>query len=290
MSTRMTLRIQERRGQLTKAERALADVLAADPALVGTHSATELARLAGVSKATAARFFRTLGYADFDQVKSQAREERNLSEPFAWQPGPPSEGSTGGSAGRAIGDHLRLELDNVARTFEEMRPDLLSEAARLVAEAPRVWCLGLGSEEGLARMARLSLARIRPGVHLLGAQQGAWAEDLAMAGPRDLLLLVSVEPQPGVLAPLLAHARTSRMSVVTVTDHRHLAAARRGSRVAIGCHVASYTPDPSPTALHSVVRLLAATCLDRLGSAGRDRIEMVREIGEELQERPLRRA
>src|SRR3954452_10352965 len=40
---------------------------------------------------------------------------------------------------------------NLTRTFEELRSDTLTEAARLIAEAPRVWCPGLGAEEALAR-------------------------------------------------------------------------------------------------------------------------------------------
>src|SRR5262245_65191459 len=38
-----------------------------------THSATEIAEMAGVSKATAARFFQHLGYADFNEVKQDRK-------------------------------------------------------------------------------------------------------------------------------------------------------------------------------------------------------------------------
>ena len=40
------------------------------------------------TKATAARFFRNLGYTDFDEAKTQAREERNRTQPYAYSPGP----------------------------------------------------------------------------------------------------------------------------------------------------------------------------------------------------------
>ena len=35
-------------------------------------------------------------------------------------------------------------------------------AARLIVDAPRLWCLGLGAEDGLARLARTTFARLRP--------------------------------------------------------------------------------------------------------------------------------
>ena len=82
MTTRLTLAIQEHFEQLPPSERKLAKLLLdrADDML--TFSATELAAMADVSKATAARLFRSLGYADFNEVRLQAREERNLAPPF----------------------------------------------------------------------------------------------------------------------------------------------------------------------------------------------------------------
>ena len=62
MSTRLALRIQERLDRLTKSEQKLAAVILDRPGLIETHSATELAGIADVPKATAARFFRAASY------------------------------------------------------------------------------------------------------------------------------------------------------------------------------------------------------------------------------------
>lgn len=64
-------------------------------------------------------------------------------------------------------------MANLTRTFEEMRPDLLTEAARLIQDAPGVWCMGFGAEEGLAQLTRLTFARLRPDGHLLATHAGA---------------------------------------------------------------------------------------------------------------------
>lgn len=278
MAGRLTLRIQGRLSHLTPTERRLAGLLLDDRALIESHSATELAGLAGVSKATAARFFRSLGYGSFEEAKVQAREERNRTQPYAYARATPERAVLG----RTIGDHLALELDNLTRTFEQMRPDTLGEAARLVAEAPRVWCLGFGAEEGLARLARLTFARLRADVHLLGVHAGAWAEDLAMMGPRDALLLFTLEPRPRLLGALASYARTTRANVVTLTDHRYMGRAERFSRLVVGCHVASYVSVPSHTAMQSVLRLMAVAMIDRMGSAGQERMAALGDINEEL--------
>lgn len=278
MATRLTLRIQERISRLTKAEHKLAALLLENHALMETHSATEMAALSGVSKATTARFFQSLGYADFDEAKTQAREERNRTQPYSYLPAAPEAVALG----RSIGNHLDLELLNLTRTFEEMHSELLTDAAALIAAAPRVWVLGFGAEEGLARHARLTFARLRPDVLMLGTHQGSWAEDLAMTGPRDVLLLLTLEPRPRQLGTLMAYARTTRMNVITLTDHHYYARAQRFSRLVIGCHVASYGSIPSHTALLSVLRLLAIAFIAKSGETALQRLAVIDEINEEL--------
>ena len=133
MASRLVLRIQERFQKLTAGEQKLAQLMLDRQDDILTHSATQIAEMAGVSKATAARFFQHLGYADFNEVKLQAREERNRTEPYGY-----SVGSSDRMAlGKAIGTHLELELANLTKTFEELRSDKVREAADLLMAAPR---------------------------------------------------------------------------------------------------------------------------------------------------------
>jgi DNA-binding MurR/RpiR family transcriptional regulator len=278
MATRLTLRLQDKIASLTKAEQKLAALLLENAGMIETHSATELSSHAGVSKATTARFFRSLGYTDFDEARTQAREERNRTQPYAYEPALPQKAVLG----RSIGGHLELEVMNLTRTFEEMRPDLLTEAVKLIHDAPRVWCMGFGAEEGLAQLARITFARLRPDVHLLAANAGAWAEDLAMTGPRDALILLTLEPRPKFQAALTAYARTTRMNVITLTDHRYLASAQRFSRLVIGCHVATFGKLPSHATLASMIRLLAIAFIGQAGDKAQQRMAVIDEINEEI--------
>ncbi|MFK7859197.1 MAG: MurR/RpiR family transcriptional regulator [Granulosicoccus sp.] len=278
MASRLALRIQEYMAQLTASEKKLGQLLIERQDVVNTHSATELAAMANVSKATAARFFRALGYADFDEVKMQAREERNRTEPYQYS----VAASEQIAHGRTIGEHLELELMNLRRTFEEMRSDKLTDTAALIADAPNVWFLGMGLEEGLARHARLTFARLRPNVRLLGSHDGAWAEDLAMTGPRDVLVLISVAPRHRLLTSIIDYARTSYMNIISITDYALLGYAQRYSKVVLPCHVASYASAPSSTAVLSVIRLLAIAYSSREHEATTQRLQIIEEIHEEL--------
>lgn len=278
MASRLTLRIQERMARLTKSEQRIGQLILGRPQVIDTNSATDLARMAGVSKATAARFFRSLGYADFDEVKTQAREERNRTEPFQYS----LAASEKVVLGRAIGDHLNLELANLTRTFEELRSDKLSEAAELIADAPRLWILGLGLEEGLARHARVLFSRLRHNVMLLGMNDGAWAEDLAMTGPRDVLILITIDPRPRILKAIIGYARTTRVTVITITDHSYFAQAQRFSRVVLPCHVTSFGLIPSSTPIASVLRLLAISVIGHDAQTALQRMDIITAIHEEL--------
>ena len=193
MATRLALRIQERFESLTASEQKLASLLLDRPDEILTFSATELAGLAGVSKATAARFFRNLGYADFNDVRLQAREERNRTGPVHQVP-MPAEAPEGAAT---VPIHLQVEMANLTRTFEELRSDTLSARRRAAGHRPAAsgWS-GLGAEGGLARHARIQLARVRPSVHLVSENTGSWAEELASTGPSDALLVVALRPWP----------------------------------------------------------------------------------------------
>jgi DNA-binding MurR/RpiR family transcriptional regulator len=278
MASRLVLRIQERYARLTSGEQKLAQLILDRQDDILTHSATEIAEMAGVSKATAARFFQHLGYADFNEVKLQAREERNRTEPYEYS----VTNSEQVAMGRTIGAHLELELRNLTKTFEELRSDKVREAAELIAAAPRVWVLGMGPEEGFARYARLLLSRLRHSVMILGINQGSWAEDLAMTGPKDVLLLVTLPPHQSVLKPILSYARTSRLNVITITDRTSMLEAQRYSKVVLPCHVASFALGPSHTAVSSAIRLLALTFAAQAGASAQQRAEIVASIHEEL--------
>ena len=278
MSTRLSLRIQERITRLTKSEQRLAKVILQTPTLIETHTATELAGLAEVSKATTARFFRALGYNDFDEVKIQAREERNRTQPYSYS----AAASEKMVLGRTIGEHLNLELDNLTRTFEEMGSDTLHQASVLIADAPRVWFLGHGPDNWLARYGWKLFSRLRHDVHMLGLNDSSTAEELAMTGPRDVLIQMAQGPQSKGLNSILSYAKTTRLNVITLTDHSNLAQAKRFSSIVLRCHISSYGLISTHTTMVSTLRLLSVSYTGHVGDTAIQRIGLIDDINEEL--------
>ncbi|WP_127903535.1 MurR/RpiR family transcriptional regulator [Solirhodobacter olei] len=278
MASRLVLLIQEKMARLTVSERKIAEVILNNQGIIETHTATELAAMAGVSKATCARFFRTLGYADFEEVRLQARDERNRTQPYR----PAEDGAERVILGRAISDHLELELRNITRSFEELRSDVLQEVVQMVEEAPRVWFLGFGAEDGVARLGRAIFSRVRHDVHYFSGIGEDWSSDLAMTGPRDVLMLLTLEPRPKILRSILSSARTSRMRIVTLTDHAYRGQAERYSDAVLPCHVANYGIVPTHATMLTLLRLITITYASQNADAVRRRAEMLDSIQEEL--------
>jgi DNA-binding MurR/RpiR family transcriptional regulator len=278
MSVRLSLRIQERFEKLSPAEQKLARLILDRKADILTYSATEMAEMADVSKATAARLFKSLGYSDFNEVREQSREERNRTEPYRYSVAT----KTQSRFGQSIGAHLEAEISNLTRTFEELRSDKLRSAADLIKEAPRVWILGFGLEEGIARYGRLLLSRLRHDVTQIGLHQASWAEDVAMLGPRDALVVISLKPRPRILRPILDYARTTRANIITVTDHSSTVWAQKYSKLVLPCHVGNQGLGASYTSIMSAIRLLAMTYAERAGDTAAERLDLIAEIHEEL--------
>jgi DNA-binding MurR/RpiR family transcriptional regulator len=279
-SARLVLAIQERYETLAPSERKLASLLLEQQQDMLTYTATELASMAGVSKATAARLFRSLGYRDFNEVRLQAREERNQTQPFEQSLQPSLAATTG--IDNLVASHLQAEIADLTRTFEAMRNDTVAAAADLLAKAPRLWLLGIGPDEGLVRHLRPLLARVRPDVQIIGTQSGAWAEDLAMTGPRDALLLAVTAPRTELLKQLVSSARTTRVSIVTVTDMSNAAWAKRVSQVVLPCYVSSSLAGTSASAVVSMLHLLMRALISRIGKSATHRASLIADIRDEL--------
>jgi DNA-binding MurR/RpiR family transcriptional regulator len=137
-------------------------------------------------------------------------------------------------------------------------------------------------DEGLVRFVRPQLARIRPEVYALGMQSGVWAEDLAMAGPRDTLLLIMTQPRDSAMDRLATHAGTTRVQTVAVLDVRHIAWAQRFASVVLPCYSSSTDHAFSAMAAASMLQLLGHHVAMRLGKRAQQRQQLVDDIAQEL--------
>ncbi len=114
--------------------------------------------------------FRSLGYADFNEVREQSREERNRTEPYRFSVG----SKTQRQLGKSIGAHLDLEIANLMRTFEELKSERLNRLPASSRTPAEGLVSGPGPEEAIAGLGRMLMARLRHDVVQLGLHQASW--------------------------------------------------------------------------------------------------------------------
>ena len=85
-----------------------------------------------------------------------------------------------------------------------------------------------------------------------------------------------------MLRPILDYARTTRVNIIMITDLMSRVWAQKFASVVLPCHVASHGVGPSYTAMASAVRLLSMAFAERAGERAAERLELIAEIHEEL--------
>jgi DNA-binding MurR/RpiR family transcriptional regulator len=279
MGTLLSLRIQERFDELTRSEQKLARVLLDHSDDILMFSAKELSVASGVSAATAVRLFRNLGYRDFNEVRLQARQERNLSGPTTAL-AVPIEAVPQGRPTAAT--HLQHELANLSRTFTALESKPLRQAAESLAGARRLWIAGLGADAAAARLAWSLFSQIRPGVQVLAEDAQSWPSELASMGPGDLLLAIASRPWLDAFNPVLEFCQTARVRLIVICDPTSQARVERHGGLPLVCYAAQLPQARSYTSVISMIGLLHLAALERLGDSALVRTELIEGLREKF--------
>jgi DNA-binding MurR/RpiR family transcriptional regulator len=200
--------------QLSVTDRRLADVVTANKKDLLAYSATELAALAGASKASAARFFRRLGYAGFSDFRQHVRAQVSQQSPLARIGRTPARQS----ASARLQAHVQGDVARLNSLLDSLAPDGLAQALDLLVRARRVWIVGYRNGCMTAFYASALLSQVRHDVNLLNELSGREAEFLADLNDKDLLLAVDFRRRTSRLPRIVAAARSSGARVLLLTD------------------------------------------------------------------------
>lgn len=239
LSDRLLAEFDGLSGQLQAAARFVLD----HPGEVALLSMREQARRAGVQPATMTRLAKALGLEGYEAVR------RSYADALR-----------GGFAGKADtqlrqqkvkGDQaLAAEmLDGFAQQIARFRePEALQQlvaAARRLAQARRVYCLGLRSSHPAAWQLHYILSLIGERTVLLDSAAGTGADAIGGATAEDVLLAVSVAPYTRQTVDIVGYAAAAGVPVVAVTDSRVSPLAKRAAETIL-------ISTDSPSFLHAM--------------------------------------
>lgn len=266
---RIEERIAARRLDLSPQERRAASTLLDHLDDLATYRAAELASLAGVSKATMSRLFRSLGFADFDEVREHLRTLRTST-------GEPRLGDGGGD----LPAHLAREAESMRRAVEHPG---VAQVVELLATARRVTVVGWRNSFPVALHLRQQLAHVRADVRLAPAPGQVVGEELADVGPGDAVLVVGFRRRPAGFGRFLRECAETGARVVLLADPTAIEHARVAD-VWLECPVSSTLAFDSYAAAMSLVSVLADGVLSTLGDPGQERVHAISRSYERLAE------
>ena len=271
-------RIRRHYEDLPPSERRLADLILDFPGNIASYSATELAALAGASKAAATRLVRRLGFANYDEARRSARDAQDWGSPVYLLR---AENHAVAAPSTAPTRHLERSVAAMARTFEGLDPARLDEIVTAMSGARRLWLQGSRNSHLLAAYARDQFFLARDDVHLLPSGVETLADYLAGMDARDLLLVIGFRRRLPGLRRTLAAAAEAGVPVLYITDPT----ARRTAALAkwtIFCEVAGIDVLDSYSSAMAVLHFLGGAMLRQRGDAGRRRLKRIEDLHEKL--------
>lgn len=276
MTQTMSLRerIQAHHEALSLADRKLADVVLAHEKNLLAYSATELAALAGVSKASTARFFKRLGFADFYTFRQQQR----VGVPA---PSPLYRVVQQGTQASPLQQHIAQDAQQLQALADCVSDQSVQQAARLLAGARRVWVVGYRNGYMAASYARALLSQVRTEVHLLNEDAGEDAERLAEIQPADVLLAMDFRRRTRRLTQVVGIGCDAGAALVLLSDARVSGLAARAQALFI-CPPQHESIFDSYVGAISLINYLATATLAQLPKKARVRMAAIEQVHAQL--------
>jgi len=267
-------RIRETYEALPLGERKLAELILEMRGDLAAYSATELAARSGVSKATAARLVRRLGYADFHEMRQQARNQYHNGSPLA-------ELSTTMGLEATLAQHLAHDVAGLTRTMETIPADDVLTAVGILARARRVIVVGFRNSYAPAFYARELLVQVRPHVVLLPVSGQTLSEELSDLGRGDAILAFGFRRRPPVLGRILRIAAAANTRTVLLGDSS-IGKFGKSANIVLRCFNRGARMFDSYVAAMSLVNYLGSGVALALGARAQERLHRIESLHDEL--------
>ncbi len=275
MSTLSTI-LADRFPDMTPSQRRIARYVFhhVNQVLVATQA--QVAEQVGVSEATVSRFIHTLGFSRFNAFKDALAKEafsdfsttRRLVD------------SSDRLQGTILSSVLSTDMDNIRELFSNLTEEHFELAVQSLAQASRVYILGLRSSYALAFYFYFTLRFFSSNVRLLKPDVGDMPEQIIDAGAEDVLVSISFRRYTQLTIQLTKKLKEKGATVVGITDSMlsplaHLADIPMIASTSMPSYFESYTgPMSLINALMASLALRredeAIYALDRMESAFED--------------------
>ncbi|MDA0701633.1 MAG: MurR/RpiR family transcriptional regulator [Proteobacteria bacterium] len=233
--------------QLRKAAQYVLD----NPNDVGVSSIREIADVAAVSPNTLVRMARAVGFEGYEEFRHPFREAlRAGRESFPDRARWLQSIARGGRHGPLYRDMAASSFDNVERLFAGTSAEEIKRAADCIVAARKTYVLGVGIGHALAQsFAYLARMAIEDAV-AIPREGGVPIDDVARAGPGDVLLALTFKPYRTEVVEAVHAARDQGVTVVAISD-------ARSSPILLAADHGFVVPTETPQFFTSTVAVMA---------------------------------
>lgn len=279
ISSTLDARIGRAYAELPPNEQRLADTILSFPGELASYSANELAELAGVSAATASRFFKRIGYSSFAEARLDARAAQRWGSPFYMQ----TREAQNRDIAASVASHVETEAANISLTFQNLSHEDLEAIVKALATSERVACVGFRTSAMVADYAAWLLGQLRDNVSVVGRGGNTLSEQVSGLGPKDVVLAIGLRRRLPVFAQMLKSLRKRGVQVVLITDPTAQNSAQQADWV-VRAEARSTSLFDSDLAAISLIHLICSLLATRLGQSGRTRMQQISDLHDELGE------
>ncbi|WP_130804213.1 MurR/RpiR family transcriptional regulator [Acinetobacter ihumii] len=200
---------------LTESEKRLAKVTLENLTSLATYSATELADMAKVSKATAVRFFKRLGYESFSDVRLQVRDSLDHGSPlYAF-----SRTNTNNDTIGYFESHIHNEIKNLTQTYEQLDSKYIEQAIANIQQSRKIYIVGFRNGKILAQYCWAMLSQLRSDVLLIPSSSSMnIPEELLDLQSNDCVLVMDFRRRVSLLRPIVDYAKAVGSKILMITD------------------------------------------------------------------------
>lgn len=259
-------RVREALAGLHPTEKLLAEFILDFPGELASYTASELARLAGISNSTVTRFIKKLGYRNYDEARRQVRAEKQTGSPLFL---------SGRSAGveQLFAAHAEQGHENLRKTFSRLSERQINAIADAIIAARKVWVVGFRSSHTIASYFRWQIFQVKEEILSMPNAGDTLGEYVASVTAQDVLVVFGLRRRPSCLRDILAQTTTTGARVLYVTDEE----VAHHAEVSWHIHCACSAPGPldNHAAVIAVCHLIANRVIELSGNAGRERLAAI---------------
>lgn len=274
--TRLDERLRSHYSQLAPQEQRIADFVLDHYDDLVSYNSAELARLAGVSKATVSRLFKRLGYEKYKDMREEQRSLRQSGMPVA-----DSRDVVQGNT--LLARHYKQEMANLTQWVNAIDAGQFGEVVQALGSSKRVFVVGMRNAFPVALHLRQQLLQVRSGVQVLPQPGQTLAEELVELTAEDMVVVLGFRRRPRIIRPLLHVLQAQQVPTLVICEPQ-----ARGiielARWYLCAPLDSVSAFDSYASANSLINLLINALLHEQLARGRQRIHQIAELYGQLDE------